>query len=62
MRDRNMSAILGDEMGLGKTLHSIVFLSSLKLDRQLKGMFRRWSPKLRVLLVHGSGSFLLLQK
>ena len=78
MHDRGMSAILGDEMGLGKTLQSIAFLSALKLDRQLKGLFlvivplsvvsswmselRRWSPKLRVLRVHGSGRFLLLQK
>ena len=73
MHDRGMSAILGDEMGLGKTLQTIAFLSALKLERQLEGLFlvivplsvvsswmsefRRWSPNMRVLRVHGSGRF-----
>ena len=72
MHDRGMSAILGDEMGLGKTLQTIAFLSALKFERELEGVFlvvvplsvvsswmsefRRWSPEMRVLRVHGSGA------
>jgi DNA excision repair protein ERCC-6 len=70
---QSAGGIIGDEMGLGKTIQVISFLSSLHFSGLLHGPtliacpatvlqqwvyeFHTWYPRMRVALLHDSGTF-----
>lgn len=75
LHERNTGGILGDEMGLGKTVQIVAYVAAMHAASRLCSVlllcpasvllqwtreFHKWYPKMRITLLHSTGSGVVL--
>nr|CCA14266.1 hypothetical protein SORBIDRAFT_03g009030 [Albugo laibachii Nc14] len=75
LHERNTGGILGDEMGLGKTVEIVAYVAAMHGAHRLRSVlllcpasvllqwtreFHKWYPKMRITLLHSTGSGVVL--